>query len=108
MADVAEFTDANFKSEVLDSSIPVLVDFWAPWCAPCRALAPVIKELATEFDGRVKVGKLDTDQNGSTAITYGIQSIPTVIIFKNGQVVQKAIGAQSKDKFQALLNSVLA
>lgn len=108
MADVAEFTDANFKSEVLDSSIPVLVDFWAPWCGPCRALAPVIKELATEFAGRVKVGKLDTDQNGSTAIAYGITSIPTVIIFKNGQAVQKAVGAQSKDKFQALLNSALA
>ena len=105
MSDVAVFTDANFQSEVLDSPIPVLVDFWAPWCGPCRALAPVIHELATENDGAVKVGKLDTDQNGRTAVTYGIQSIPTIMIFKGGQVVQRTMGVQAKSKLQDMINA---
>jgi thioredoxin 1 len=103
MSDVAVFTDANFQSEVLDSPIPVLVDFWAPWCGPCRALAPVIHELATENAGTVKVGKLDTDQNGRTAVAYGIQSIPTIMIFKGGQVVQRTMGVQAKSKLQEMI-----
>ena len=105
MADVAEFTDANFESEVLNSDVPVVVDFWAPWCGPCRALAPVISELAEENAGSVKVGKLDTDQNGQTALKYGIQSIPTIIVFKGGEPVQKTMGVQPKSKLQDMIEA---
>ena len=105
MADVAEFTDANFEAEVLKSDTPVVVDFWAPWCGPCRALAPVIHELAEENSGTAKVGKLDTDQNPSIAMKYGIQSIPTIIVFKNGEAAQKAMGVQPKSKLQEMIDS---
>ena len=98
MADVAEFTDANFEAEVLKSDTPVVVDFWAPWCGPCRALAPVIHELAEENSGTAKVGKLDTDQNPSIAMNYGI-------VFKNGEAVQKAMGVQPKSKLQDMIDS---
>ena len=105
MADVAEFNDQNFDAEVLQSETPVVVDFWAPWCGPCRALAPVIGELAEENAGSVKVGKLDTDQSPQTAVKYGIQSIPTIIVFKNGEAVQKAMGVQPKSKLQEMIDS---
>jgi len=99
------FTEDNFDSEVLQSSEPVLVDFWAPWCGPCRQLAPVIDQLATEYEGSVKVGKVDTDQNPNLAVKYGIQSIPTVMIFKNGEVVNQMLGNQPKANLQQALDA---
>lgn len=101
--DTLEFTDANFESEVLQSGQPVLVDFWADWCMPCKALGPTIDELATEYSGRVKVGKMDTEVNRETSVKYNIQAIPTVLIFKDGQVAQKFVGLTSKKDFQAAL-----
>jgi thioredoxin 1 len=95
---VAEFTDANFEAEVLQSSTPVLVDFWAPWCGPCRMLAPSIEQLSTEYAGKVKIGKLNTDDNTDVAAKFGIRSIPTLLIFKDGQVVNQLVGALPKDK----------
>lgn len=90
------FTESNFDSEVLKSSVPVLVDFWAEWCGPCRALAPAIDALATEFQGKAKVGKLNVDEAQGLAVKYGVQSIPTVIVFKGGQVARKIVGLQPK------------
>ena len=105
-ADTVEFTDGNFESEVLQSEQPVLVDFWADWCMPCKALGPTIDELATEFNGRVKIGKMDTEKNPETPVKFNIQAIPTVLIFKGGQVVQKFVGLTSKKDFQAALGGV--
>lgn len=102
-----EFTDANFKTEVLESSLPVLVDFWAPWCHPCRMLAPTIDQIATEYDGRVRVGKVNTDENSKVAIQYNIEGLPTLLVFKNGQVVDSIVGAQPKDRITAKLNAHL-
>ena len=93
---VLELTDQNFESEVLKSDQPVLVDFWAEWCMPCRMLAPTIDKLANDYAGRVKVGKLDTDANRDVAMKYGINAIPTVILFKGGQVAQKFVGMTNK------------
>lgn len=101
-----EFTDKNFKTEVLDATVPVLVDFWAEWCQPCKMLTPTIQMLADEFAGKVKVGKIDTDANTDTAVQFGIISIPTVIIFKNGQVAKKLVGLQGKDEYAKALAAV--
>ncbi|TVQ60500.1 MAG: thioredoxin [Phycisphaerales bacterium] len=101
---VKEFTDANFESDVLGSDKPVLVDFWAEWCAPCRMLAPTIEEVASDFDGKAVVGKLDTDANRNVPVKYGISAIPTVILFKNGEVFKKFIGLTSKDDLASALN----
>ena len=99
-------TDQNFKEEVLESKIPVLVDFWAEWCHPCKIVGPIVDELATEYAGKLKVGKVDVDVN-QVAGSYGIMSIPSLLIFKNGQVVKSMVGAQSKDNFKNEIDSVL-
>ncbi len=91
-----EVTDANFKSEVLESKTPVLVDFWAEWCGPCKMVAPVVEELAKEYDGKLRVGKVDVDSNQQTAMQFGVRSIPTLLIFKNGKVVDQIVGAVPK------------
>jgi thioredoxin 1 len=100
--EVQEFTDANFEAEVLTSDKPVLVDFWAEWCGPCRLLTPKIEQMAREFDGRVKFGKLDTDVNRDTAMKYRINAIPTVILFKDGQPVRTIVGLRENEIRQAL------
>ena len=100
--DLVEFTDSNFEEEVINSDKPVLVDFWAEWCGPCRMLTPKIEQMAKDFDGRVKVGKLDTDANRDTAMKYGISAIPTVILFKNGQPAQRIVGLRENEIRQAL------
>ena len=91
-----EITDANFQIEVLQSDKPVLLDFWAEWCGPCKMVAPVVEELAKEYDGKLKVGKVDVDSNQQTSMQYGIRSIPTLLIFKGGKVVDQLVGAVPK------------
>ncbi|WP_428388313.1 thioredoxin [Mucisphaera sp.] len=103
---VLELTDSNFDSEVINSETPVLVDFWAEWCQPCRMLAPTIDELAADYQGKVKVGKVDTDSNRDTAVKYNIQSIPTVMLFHKGEVVKKFVGLQQKPVFAEELDKV--
>jgi thioredoxin 1 len=102
-----EVNDSNFKSEVTDSEMPVLVDFWAPWCGPCKMIAPVLEELAKEYDGRVKVVKLNVDDSPNTASEFGIRSIPTLIMFKDGKVFEQTVGAQSKENLKQLVDKSL-
>jgi thioredoxin 1 len=102
-----EVTDANFADEVLKSNIPVLVDFWAEWCGPCKMIAPAVAELAKEYEGRAKVVKLDVDSNNSTAGAYGIRSIPSLLIFKNGEVVEQMVGVKSKQFLKEKLDAYL-
>lgn len=101
---ITEFNDSNFQTEVLESEQPVLVDFWAPWCGPCRMLAPTVEEVAGEYAGKVKVGKLNTDEARQAAINYNIQSIPTLLLFKNGQVADTLMGAVPKPHITAMLD----
>lgn len=103
-----EFTESNFEDEVLQAGEPVLVDFWAEWCMPCKALGPTIDELATEYAGRVKVGKVDTDANQSLSAQFQISAIPTVILFKGGEVAEKFVGLRSKRDLAASLDAALA
>jgi thioredoxin 1 len=105
---VAEVTDNNFQAEVLESELPVLVDFWAPWCGPCRMVAPVVEEIARERAGELKVVKLNTDENQQTAFQFNIMSIPTLILFRNGQPAKTVIGAYPKRKLEAELEPALA
>jgi thioredoxin 1 len=102
---VSEFTDSNFDAEVLQSDKPVLVDFWAEWCMPCRMLAPTIDELAEQYKGKVKVGKVDTDANREVSMKLGISAIPTIILFNNGEVVKKFVGVTPKQEFVTALDA---
>jgi len=106
-ANVTQFTDANFDQEVLKSSVPVLVDFWAEWCPPCRRLAPTIDKLAADYAQRLKVGKLDTDANHLTASKYAISSIPTVVLFKGEQITQKFVGLKPEKEFREAIDATL-
>jgi len=102
-----EITDSNFESEVVKSTTPVLIDFWAAWCAPCRALAPTVDSIAAEYKGRVKVGKLDVDANGSTAARFNIRGIPTLLVIKDGQVKEQIVGAVEKSVITKALDKHL-
>ena len=100
---VHEFTDGNFKSEVLDSQVPVLVDFTATWCGPCKALAPIVEKVADDYEGKVKVGKLDIDANSEMTKKYGVRSVPTILIFKGGEKIGQYVGLTSREKLVQLL-----
>jgi len=100
-------TDDNFETEVINSNQPVLIDFWATWCGPCRMIAPIVEELANEYDGKAKIGKLDVDENQGISIRYGVRSIPTLLIFKDGKIKDTIIGAVPKSQIVQRLNSAL-
>ena len=105
MADIQHVSDESFDSDVLDSDVPVLVDYWAEWCGPCKVIAPVLEEIASEYDGKIKVCKLDIDANEATPPKYGIRGIPTLMLFKNGNVEATKVGALSKSQLTAFLDS---
>lgn len=101
-----EFTDSNFQ-EILAEGKPVVMDFWAPWCGPCKMVGPIIDELATEYEGKVIIGKCDVDENGDVAAEYGIRNIPTVLFFKNGELVDKQVGSAPKSAYVAKIEAIL-
>jgi thioredoxin 1 len=104
---ILAFDDGNFDTEVIKSDMPVLVDFWAPWCAPCKAIAPVVDTLADEYEGKIKVGKVNVDENPATPGKYGIRGIPTIILFKDGKVMDQVVGAVPKAQLEALIKKAL-
>jgi thioredoxin 1 len=104
---LVEITDDNFETEVINSDKPVLIDFWAVWCGPCKLIAPIVEELANEYDGKVKIGKLDVDSNQQTSIKFGVRSIPTLLLFKDGKLKETIIGAVPKKNIVDKLNSVI-
>ena len=108
MGAASHTSDSEFKQDVLDSKIPVLVDFWAEWCGPCKMVAPVLDELAKEFEGKIKIAKVDVDQNQQVAGSFNIRSIPTMLFFKNGQVVKQLVGAHPKAKLVSEIQEVIA
>ena len=103
MAEPFEVTDTTFQVDVLQSSLPVLIDFWAEWCVPCKAIAPIVRDIAQQYDGKLKVGKLDAEANTNTTMRYQVMSLPTLILFKNGTAVERITGRTSKDKLIAKL-----
>ncbi|MGH7885427.1 MAG: thioredoxin [Thermodesulfobacteriota bacterium] len=104
---ILELSDSIFESEVISSDMPVLVDFWAPWCGPCRALAPVIEEISKDYEGKVKVGKVNVDENPEISMKFGIRSIPTLIVFKDGDVLEQVIGAVPKSEIEKAIQKAL-
>jgi len=104
---IVEVVDSVFDKEVMESEVPVLVDFWAPWCGPCRALSPVIEEISNDYEGSVKVGKVNVDENPQTTMKFRIRSIPTLIVFKNGEVAEQIVGAVPKSEIEKVLNKAL-
>ncbi len=107
MSELLHVTDENFDEEIINSDIPVMVDFWAEWCGPCRMVGPVVEELAEEFEGKIKVAKMNVDESRQTPARFGIRNIPTLILFKGGEVVQTIIGAQPKSYLEEALNKLL-
>ena len=105
---VIEFNDQNFDSDVLEAGTPVLVDFWAVWCGPCKAIGPIVEEIANDYNGKVKVGKMDVERNNQVAMRYGIRSIPTLLVFNNGEVVDQVIGNVGKESIESMLNKALS
>ena len=105
MADLEQINDNAFEAEVIKSSLPVLIDFWAPWCAPCRAIGPVVEELAKEYAGKIKVVKMNVDDNPQTPARYSVRSIPNLILFKNGEVVDRAVGVQTEGQLSEMLDA---
>ena len=107
MSQPIHLTDSNFTDEIKNSDVPVVVDFWAAWCGPCRMIAPIIDELATEYSGKAKIAKVDVDNNQQVAMQYGIRSIPTILMFKDGEQVETIVGAVPKEQIQNKLNSLI-
>jgi thioredoxin 1 len=108
MAHLNEVSDANFDAEVLQSAEPVLIDFWAPWCGPCRMITPIVEQLAAENAGSIKVAKVNVDESPTTASTYGVNAIPTLVLFKGGEVVERFVGVQPKRRLQDAIDQALA
>lgn len=107
MADI-NFTDATFQQQVMQSKTPVIVDFWAPWCGPCKMVSPIIEELAKEYEGKLVIGKMNVDENPNTSGQFGVMSIPTVMLFKDGQPVKALVGAQGKESYKKAINEALS